>query len=143
MLKALLASVALVLTLGSAVNSLAADGAPAKRQVVLQVNEDNEKTWNHALTLAKNMQKNSGGKDGIDIEIVAMSPGIKMVADDSTVANRVTEAAENGIMIRACGNTMKAIHWDKDRLAEGVVVVPFGALEIIDKQQQGWAYIKP
>lgn len=123
--------------------SVAADATQQKRRVVMQVNEDKSEIWAHALTLAENMQINAGGKEKIDIEIVAMSPGIRMVGYDSSAADRVSRAIENGISVRACGNTMKAVRWGEDKLVPGVKVVPFGALEIIDKQHEGWAYLKP
>ena len=143
MLKSILPGVTMALTLALAGNAFAADAAPQKRRVVLQVNDNDEKTWNHALTLAENMQVNAGGKDKIEVEIVAMSPGIRMVGNDSSAAGRVSKAAESGILIRACGYTMGVIRWGPEKLAPGVQVVPFGALEIVDKQSQGWAYIKP
>lgn len=65
------------------------------------------------------MQKNSGGADKIVIEVVAMSPGIRMVGFDSTVADRVSKAAESGILVRACAYTMSAMRWNPGQLAPG------------------------
>lgn len=145
MLKSIQTAIALMLFLGVAGHgvSVAADAPQTKRKVVMQVNDDESKTWSHALTLAENMQKNAGGRDNIDIEIVAMSPGIRMVGNDSSVADRVSVAVSNGIVVAACGNSMRAVRWGEDKLVPGVRVVPFGALEIIDRQQEGWAYLKP
>lgn len=143
MTRSLAASAALAIFVALSGNALAADPPSQKRRVVLQVNDNDEKTWNHALTLAENMQANAGGKDKIDVEIVAMSPGIRMVGSESPVADRVSKAAENGIQMRACGYTMSVVRWGPEKLAPGVKTVPFGALEIVDKQSQGWAYIKP
>jgi len=143
MIRSLITSVTLALAFTLAGNVLASDAPPQKRRVVLQVNDNDEKTWKHALTLAENMQVNAGGKDKIEVEIVAMSPGIKMVEKDSSVADRVSKAAENGILVRACAYTMSVISWGTEKLASGVKTVPFGALEIVDRQNEGWAYIKP
>lgn len=143
MIKSLITSATLALAVTLAGNALATDTPSQKRRVVLQVNDDDEKTWKHALNLAENMQTNAGGNDKIEIEIVAMSPGIKMVGSDSSVANRVSKAAEKGILVRACGYTMSVINWGPEKLASGVTTVPFGALEIVDRQNEGWAYIKP
>jgi hypothetical protein len=145
MLKSILRIAAAALALGLAINtaSAAADAAQQKRRVVMQVNDDKSEVWNHALTLAENMQINAGGKDNIEIEIVAMSPGIRMVANDSSAASRVSKAIDNGVLVRACGNTLKIVGWDEDKLIPGVKTVPFGALEVIDRQNEGWAYLKP
>ncbi len=143
MIKSFITGVTLALALALSANALAADAPAQKRRVVLQVDDDEYKTWKHALNIAENMQAAAGGKDNIEIEIVAMSPGIKMVANNSSVAGRVTKAAENGILVRACANAMSIAGWGLEKLAPGVKTVPFGALEIIDRQNEGWAYIKP
>jgi uncharacterized protein len=143
MLKSLMAGVTLALTLTLASNVLAADASTQKRRVVIQVSDNDEKIWSHALSLAENMQVNSGGKDKVDIEIVAMSPGIKMVGKDSSASERVSKAVEKGILVRACGFAMSVMHWGPEKLAPGVEIVPFGAIEVVDKQHEGWSYIKP
>ena len=109
----------------------------------MQVNEDDEETWERALKLAENMLENGGGKDKIDVQIVTLGPGILMVVNDSSVAGRVSAVAKNGIQVRACAFTLSARRISPDKLAPGITTVPFGALEIIDKQKEGWAYIKP
>ncbi len=73
MIKSLITSVALALAFTLGANVLASDAPPQKRRVVLQVNDDDDKTWKHALTLAENMQLNAGGKDKIEVEIVAQA----------------------------------------------------------------------
>ncbi|HZF19295.1 MAG TPA: DsrE family protein [Burkholderiales bacterium] len=143
MIKLFMTKVALALALTLAGNALADDTSPQKRRVVLQVSDDDEETWEQALKLAENMLENGGGKDKIDIQIVAMSPGILMVVNGSSVAGRVSKAANNGIQMRACAYTLSVRHMSADKLAPGVKTVPFGALEIVDKQKEGWSYIKP
>jgi uncharacterized protein len=142
-IRLLISNVALALVLTLAGNALAADTSPQKRRVVLQVSDDDQETWEQALKLAENMLENAGGKDKIDIQIVALSPGIGMVLNDSPVAGRVSKAAESGIQMRACAYTLSVRHLSPDKLAAGVKTVPFGALEIVEKQNEGWAYIKP
>jgi intracellular sulfur oxidation DsrE/DsrF family protein len=138
-----MANVALALALALAGNALAADTSAEKRRVIMQVNEEDEDVWEQALRLAENMQQNGGGKDKIDIEIAAFGPGVLMLLKDSSVASRVTKAAENGVQLRACAYTLSARKLNPDRLAPGVKTVPFAALEVVDKQKEGWSYIKP
>lgn len=124
--------------LGLATLGFAAD----KPGVVIQVSENNPAIWNLALNNARNIQQELG-KDKVDIEIVAYGPGIHMLEDSSEVANRVKEADANGVAIRACGNTMKAQKITDKDLAPGVKVVKAGVIEIMTKEREGWAYIKP
>lgn len=116
--------------------------AGAKQGLVIQISENNPAIWNLALNNAKNVQQEMG-KDNIDIEFVAYGPGINMFKFDSEVGNRLDEAAKNGIAFRACGNTMKAQKLTEKDLHSGVKVVKAGILEIMAKQKEGWAYIKP
>jgi len=43
----------------------------------------------------------------------------------------------------ACGNTMKTYHIKKDELIKGVEIVTAGIVELIEKQRDGWTYIRP
>jgi hypothetical protein len=133
-----LAAVAVILAL-SVVPAVQAAG---KQSVVIQMSDNDPAKWNLALNNAKNVQQELG-KDKVDIEIVAYGPGINMLKFDSEVANRVTDAAKDGVAIRACGNTMKAMKLSEKDLNSSAKVVPAGVIEIMTKQQAGWAYIKP
>jgi len=126
---------------GLAASAQAADKA-GKPGVVIQISENNPATWNLALNNAKNLQQ-ALGKDKVDVEIVAYGPGINMLKFDSEVAPRVKEASASGVAVRACGNTMKAQKLTEKDIEGSVKVVPAGVIEIMNKQREGWAYIKP
>lgn len=114
----------------------------AKPGFVIQVSDNDPAKWNLALNNAKNVQSELG-KDNAEIEIVAYGPGLNMLKDDSTVANRLQEAKEAGIKLYACGNTMKGMKLTKDDLSPAAEVVKAGVLEIADKQQKGYTYVRP
>ncbi len=116
--------------------------AGGKPGVVIQISENNPAVWYLALNNAKNIQQEMG-KDNVNIEIVAYGPGINMYKWDSEVATRLREADESGVMLRACGNTMKAQKLTEKDLDPHVKVVKAGVIEIMNRQREGWAYIKP
>ena len=118
--------------------SLAAD----KTKVVIQVSTNDPATWNLALNNAKNIQKDLG-KDNADIEIVAFGPGISMLKEESEVANRIVEAVDSGVQVMACQNTMRNQKLNKEDMNGKVGYVPSGVVEIIQRQQQGYAYLRP
>jgi intracellular sulfur oxidation DsrE/DsrF family protein len=134
------AAVALILTLatGSATMAVAAE---KRHGVVMQVSDNNPATWNLTLNNAKNLTQ--ALKGNVDIEIVAYGPGLNMLKFDSAVANRLSEAEKSGVTLAACGNTMKAMKVTEKDLHDGVKVVPGGVVEIMQKQEAGWAYVKP
>ena len=118
--------------------SLAAD----KTKVVIQVSTNDPATWNLALNNAQNIQQGLG-KDNADIEIVAFGPGIGMLKAESEVANRVNEAVDSGMQVTACQNTMHSQKLNKEDMNSKVGYVPAGVVEIIRRQQQGYAYLRP
>ena len=115
---------------------------PEKPGYVIQVSDNDPAKWNLALNNAKNVQGELG-KDNVDVEIVAYGPGLNMLKDDSVVANRLEEAKKAGVHLYACGNTMKGMKLTKEDLSPAAEVVKAGVLEIGDKQQKGYTYIRP
>jgi intracellular sulfur oxidation DsrE/DsrF family protein len=116
--------------------------AGAKSKVVLQVSDGDAAKWNLALNNAKNLQVDLG-QGNVDIEIVAYGPGIGMLKADSAVGGRVDEALAAGVKVVACENTMRGQKLTKPDMLPGVGYVPAGVVEIMQRQQQGWAYIRP
>jgi intracellular sulfur oxidation DsrE/DsrF family protein len=49
---------------------------------------------------------------------------------------------EKGVRFVVCENTMKNRKITKDQLIPEVEYVPAGIAEIVEKQEQGWSYIK-
>ena len=90
----------------------------------------------------KNVQQELGAAN-VEIEIVTYGPGINMLKFESTVSDRVDEALKTGIKIVACENTMKAMKVGKADMMSTIGYVPGGVIEIIKKQNEGYAYIRP
>lgn len=143
-----LLSLGLVLGLPSA--ALAASPAKAKatakaavkEKVVFQISDADPKKWNLALNNAKNVQTDLG-KDKTDIEIVVYGPGIGMLKGDSEVGNRIEEALAAGIKVVACENTMTSQKLTRDDMLKDIGYVKAGVVELMSKQKQGYAYIRP
>ena len=138
MMGALLAGVMMLGALALPAPALAAD----RSKVVIQVSTNDPANWNLALNNAQNIQKDLG-KNNVDIEIVVFGPGISMLKAESEVANRVIEAVDSGMQVMACQNTMHSQKLNKDDMNSKVGYVPAGVVEIIQRQQQGYAYLRP
>jgi len=116
---------------------------PAPRgKVVMQVSDADPARWNLALNNAKNVQTDLGAAN-VDIEIVAYGPGLGMLMADSVVGNRVAEAIGAGVKVIACENTMRGRKLTQADMLGEIAYVSAGVVEIMQKQQQGWAYIRP
>ena len=114
----------------------------AQNRLVIQINEDNSKKWHEVLVNIKNIQAELGPKN-VAIALVAIGPGLGMLTAESLAANGVQDAIAAGVEFVACGNSMKAQKLTKDDLVEGISVSVAGYVELMQRQQQGWAYLRP
>ncbi len=120
----------------------AQQAAPPQNRVVVQVSDADPAKWNLALNNARNLQSDLGAAN-VEIEIVAYGPGIGMLKSESIVANRVGDALGAGVKIVACENTMHAQKLVKADMLDRIGYVGAGVVEIMQRQQQGWAYLRP
>jgi len=116
--------------------------AAMKEKVVFQISDADPKKWNLALNNAKNVQADLG-KDRTDIEIVVYGHGIGMLKADSEVGNRIEDALGAGVQVVACENTMNAQKLTRGDMLNGIGYVKAGVVELMMKQKQGYAYIRP
>ncbi len=116
--------------------------APAVRnRALFQVTDNDPARWNMILNNMTNLREGVGG-EGAEIELVAFGPGLAMLKADSTVKARIADALKNGVKINACQNTMTGMKLTPADMLPDISYVPAGVVEVMRKQQQGWAYIR-
>jgi uncharacterized protein len=108
----------------------------------VQVSDSDPAKWNLVLNNVSNLQSDLGA-DTLDIEVVVYGPGIGMLKKDSVVGERVAAAIQHGVKIVACQNTMRGQKLVPADMLEVVGYVPAGVVEIMQKQQKGYAYLRP
>jgi uncharacterized protein len=141
-------SAAAVFSAGVIGQSVAADppgssqAAPKRNKVIFSVTDNDKGKWNLVLNNATAVQQNVGAKD-IDVEVVVWGPGINMLKLESVVGNRVDELIEKGIRVVACETTMHDLKLSPQDMWPTIAYVPGGVIELMQKQQQGWAYVRP
>lgn len=111
-------------------------------KVIVQVSDSDPQKWQLALNNVANIQKDLG-RDNVDIELVAYGPGIGMLKLESKVGERIKDAIAAHVKINACQNTMRGQHLTKDDMLSDIGYVPSGVVEIIKKQEAGYAYVRP
>jgi hypothetical protein len=114
----------------------------AKQKVVFQVSDADPKKWALALNNAANVQEELGKKN-VDIEIVAYGPGLGMLKLESEVGERVKSALEEGVKVVACENTMQKQKLTQSDMLPNLGYAKAGVVEIMAKQAEGYAYIRP
>jgi intracellular sulfur oxidation DsrE/DsrF family protein len=115
---------------------------PPIHKAVFQVSDADPQKWNLALNNARNVQDDLGA-EATELEIVAYGPGIGMLKSDSPVAKRIADALKAGVKVVACENTMKNQKLTYADMLPDIGYVSAGVVELMKKQQQGYAYIRP
>ena len=78
------------------------------------------------------------------IEVVMYAKGFELVMPErSAFMTEVKEAmARPNVTFTVCAQALKNNSVDKSQLLPQVTVVPDGIRELVEKQQEGWGYIK-
>lgn len=77
-----------------------------------------------------------------NIEVLANSEAVKFY-NVTTLDKELAELNSKGVKFVACNNALNLFKIKKDDLFDFVSIVPVGVLEIINKEAEGYAYIKP
>lgn len=117
-----------------------AGNAGVSQAVVIQSNGKDAADFKRALVLASNMHE---VLPKAKFEIVVFGPSVKLLTTFSDQVPLMQKIQSSGIKIIACGRSLKTEQLTADEMAPEVKVVPFGAVWIVNRQKQGWQYIKP
>ena len=132
----------IVATYAQGTRATGQNGSQKQHKIVIQVSDNDAAKWNLALNNAKNLQEDVGAAN-VDIEIVAYGPGIGMLKLDSTAGTRIAEAMKANVKVIACENTMRVQKLTRDDMLPALSYVPAGVTEIMTRQSEGWAYLRP
>lgn len=84
------------------------------------------------------------GEDNLKVELLANSDGVKLFIKPATqYVQLLTELATQGVIFNVCANTLNELGLSKESLLDLTTIVPSGIVELIKKQEIGYAYIKP
>lgn len=78
------------------------------------------------------------------VELVFYAGGVDMVTQGRSAVGRSLKkyAADANVAFNVCEIALKNKHIGKDQLLPGVGTVPDGIYEIVQRQYEGWGYIK-
>jgi len=142
---ALLAFVGAVTTISTLIAA-----EPAMHKVAIHVDENDPARINMALNNVANVNKyyESIG-ESVEIELVAYGPGLHMFrVDTSPVKDRISMLSLelDNLTFSACGNTHNAMQKKAGKdivLVDEANVVPSGVVQLIELQEDGYAYVRP
>lgn len=120
-------------------------GDPPDHKVVYQFNKADEAYQKAVLFSVGAMLRKYG--DNIHIVVVAIGPGLHILARepkrpvDEETRQRVSSLSQYGVEFHACGNTMKALGWEAKDMLPFATIVEVGASDLMELQEDGYAYI--
>lgn len=104
---------------------------------------DNE-LWRKALANIENFLNDVGERG--EVEIVANAAAVSAyysTGEKKELIDEMVRLSQMGVHFTACKNAIKAHNLELSLLPSFVEVVPAGITEIVKKQGEGYAYIKP
>ncbi|MDO5039632.1 DsrE family protein [Clostridium sp.] len=83
----------------------------------------------------------------ITIELLINGKSVVNLKEDYAkkhgIINELNDVFNKGVIIAVCNNSLNKFNIDKNELLNFVKVVPAGIMELIEKQNEGFAYVKP
>lgn len=114
--------------------------SPKYRVVFDMTSQDSVNQQSLIRQLTYIMESNASAQ----LEVVIYGQGLSLVTKGATSQQAAVSRllTDKGVAFKVCAAAMKRYNIDKTQLLQGVEIVPDGIYEIIEKQQEGWGYIK-
>lgn len=103
------------------------------------VHVDQLANWSLALGNVRNLVK---GMEQLKVEVVANAEAVKGFLDDTSLED-MWPLAEQGVQFVACSTAMKSYDLSEEQLEDFINTVPSGVVELVEKQAEDYAYLKP
>jgi intracellular sulfur oxidation DsrE/DsrF family protein len=117
----------------------------SKHRIVYQCNYADPEYLQHVLFSVGEMLRKYG--DDIEIVVGVFGPGIHLIAEHPQrpippeLRQSASSLADYGVSFHACGNTLKSLGWSEMDILPYAKLVPIGVDDIMQLQEQGFAYI--
>jgi intracellular sulfur oxidation DsrE/DsrF family protein len=113
-----------------------------KHHTIFELSEAQGPTWDAVIRHATNLRKALEKDGGVQMEIVFFGQGLKMLLkSNKEFEEKLKKLADDGVILAACQNAMKAMKVKSEDLFPFAVEVDSGVAEITRRQEAGWAYI--
>ena len=114
---------------------------PNKHKIVFQFTNANDTLQQKAIV--NQLTNLTNHWPNAKYEVVIHSMGLPFVMSSKSKQIQAIKALRaKGVRFLVCENTLKSQKVTKDQLITEVEYVPVGIAEIVEKQEQGWSYIK-
>lgn len=115
-------------------------GQVKAEKVVFQLSSGDVEVHKAMIRQLGNIKK---ARPDMVIEVVCHNMGVDfLLTDKTTVADQIRDLVKQNIQFVACENTLKQKNILKSAVLTEAGFVESGLIEVLDRQAQGWGYIK-
>jgi hypothetical protein len=111
-----------------------------QHRIVMQLTSGDTLVHKNLMKQIKNMKEAS---PTLQLEVVCHGPGMDLLLSDrSIVQGKVKQFTAQGIAFLACENTIRERNLDPAKVLPEAGHVKAGIIHIVERQEEGWSYIK-
>ena len=108
-------------------------------RVVFHLSSDDVQVHKALLSNINNALK---AFDKLEVEVVTHGLGIEFLQNTSVVKDNIEKLSQKDVVFLVCKNTLVAKEIDSSSILSFAKIVPSGIAHIIQRQTEGWSYIK-
>lgn len=112
-------------------------------KVVYVINEADDLKIKAVIRNINNALEDPRLQGKLSIELLAFGGGVEMFRKKNPYLELLTALRDKGVVMVQCENTLREKKIDKSELYDFVNYTPSGNGEIILRQYEGWAIVKP
>ncbi len=127
-------------------NNRAFTGAKATKKsyhAIYQLDVNDPKRIEKTLRNIMNALNDPRLEGKLKVELVAFSAGTDAYMKGSKFEDDLKTLVERGVILAQCNNTLKERKISRDQIYDFIGIVPSGNGELILRQAEGWAIVKP
>jgi intracellular sulfur oxidation DsrE/DsrF family protein len=84
------------------------------------------------------------GEETVAVELLANGGGVRAMARETEdLPEQIEALTQRGVHFVACQHSLDHLNMQREDLLDLVDIVPAGVSELVKKQAEGWAYIRP
>lgn len=121
-------------------------GAQASKKVykaIYMIDVKDPYVINKTLRNINNALNDPRLKGKLQVELIAFSDGVETYLKTGPYEQKLKELISKGVIVAQCANTLKEKNMQRSELFDFIGLVPSGNGELIIRQAEGWAIIKP
>lgn len=111
-----------------------------KHKVVMQFTTADTAAHRALMNQLKNVLEGFG-QENVEMEVVCHNKGLDLLLKNNPFAGKIKEFQQKGIKFYACRQTLIQRNIKEEDIVS-CPIIPRGLVWIIERQEQGWSYIK-